>query len=389
MLDITNHGTFYWYSWKFLLTLASTPELRALIFNGRLYSHMQKLINVAESYKERAHKISKSTAPGIGLVDAIINSKKHLEKQYESYNPIRKLKSKEPKKESKKRETVSVNVKNEIAVEVKEEKKSELPDKPKPKRKKRRSKSKEESEYVTSMKPLVFDCATFKTHKYHPNALSKDAMNRIMLELQSLADSLPSCLTTTSSIYLRTDEQNLDRMKCLIIGPDETPYSLGCFEFDIQIPSNYPSSPPKVQIITTGNDSFRFNPNLYANGKVCLSLIGTWSGAPEEKWDPLVSTLLQVFISIQSLILVANPYYNEPGYQFRANDRANIDYNNRIQEGTTRLAILGQLKNTHSVFQDVIKTHCKFKKDEILQQCKDWNISQHMIDELTVELEKL
>ena len=46
----------------------------------------------------------------------------------------------------------------------------------------------------------------------------------------------------------------------------------------------------------------RFNPNLYNCGKVCLSLLGTWSGPG---WDPKTSTLLQVLISIQSLIMVA------------------------------------------------------------------------------------
>lgn len=45
----------------------------------------------------------------------------------------------------------------------------------------------------------------------------------------------------------------------------------------------------------------RFNPNLYNCGKVCLSLLGTWSGPG---WDPKTSTLLQVLISIQSLIMV-------------------------------------------------------------------------------------
>ena len=38
----------------------------------------------------------------------------------------------------------------------------------------------------------------------------------------------------------------------------------------------------------------RFNPNLYNDGKVCLSLLGTWEGAAGEKWNAQTSTLLQV-----------------------------------------------------------------------------------------------
>ena len=42
--------------------------------------------------------------------------------------------------------------------------------------------------------------------------------------------------------------------------------------------------------------SFRFNPNLYADGKVCLSLLGTWHGGDSsEKWDPVRSNLMQVW----------------------------------------------------------------------------------------------
>ncbi len=49
--------------------------------------------------------------------------------------------------------------------------------------------------------------------------------------------------------------------------------------------------PAQVQFLTTGGGTVRFNPNLYNCGKVCLSLLGTWSGP---SWQPGISTLLQV-----------------------------------------------------------------------------------------------
>lgn len=58
----------------------------------------------------------------------------------------------------------------------------------------------------------------------------------------------------------------------------------------------------------------RLNPNLYDNGKVCLSLLNTWSGSHKEMWIPNLSTMLQVLVSIQGLILNAKPYFNEPAY---------------------------------------------------------------------------
>lgn len=38
----------------------------------------------------------------------------------------------------------------------------------------------------------------------------------------------------------------------------------------------------------------QFNPNLYNCGKVCLSLLGTWSGGQGESWDPQASSAFQV-----------------------------------------------------------------------------------------------
>ena len=52
--------------------------------------------------------------------------------------------------------------------------------------------------------------------------------------------------------------------------------------------------------------TFRFNPNLYADGKVCLSLLGTWHGGDAtEKWDPLRSNLLQASL-VQVLLSLAS-----------------------------------------------------------------------------------
>ena len=80
----------------------------------------------------------------------------------------------------------------------------------------------------------------------------------------------------------------------LITGPCDTPYANGCFEFDVYFPQDYPNSPPLINLETTGNHTVRFNPNLYNDGKVCLSVLNTWHGRPEEKWNPQTSSFLQV-----------------------------------------------------------------------------------------------
>ena len=64
---------------------------------------------------------------------------------------------------------------------------------------------------------------------------------------------------------------------------------------------DYPKVPPLVHYISYVAD--KLNPNLYEDGKVCVSLLGTWSGKGTETWTPN-SNMLQLLVSIQGLILV-------------------------------------------------------------------------------------
>jgi len=67
-----------------------------------------------------------------------------------------------------------------------------------------------------------------------------------------------------------------DLFTIMIQGPSRTPYEDGLFFFDVQLPSDYPNSPPVFFYISYCSD--RLNPNLYEDGKVCVSLLGTWTG---------------------------------------------------------------------------------------------------------------
>ena len=50
--------------------------------------------------------------------------------------------------------------------------------------------------------------------------------------------------------------------------------------------------------------------------QVCLSLLGTWHGGHEsEKWNAASSSTFQIVMSIQSQIMVEDPYFNGGGKQ--------------------------------------------------------------------------
>ena len=197
---------------------------------------------------------------------------------------------------------------------------------------------------------------------------------KIQRELATYINSLP--MNYESSVYVRYDPNNIRNIKALIVGPKDTPYENGCYVFDIFIPNQYPNSPPKVNLQTTGGGSVRFNPNLYNSGKVCLSLLGTWSGSGGEKWNADTSTLLQVLVSIQSLILVENPYFNEPGYErdmhTERGKRMNFEYNDKRRLWNIMWAINDHLENPCIEFKDVIENHFKLKKNDIINTINKW-----------------
>jgi len=213
----------------------------------------------------------------------------------------------------------------------------------------------------------------YKSQLTKGSLIATKCLKRLSDEIPTLMDSIP--INYDASIFLRVDENKPMIMRALLTGPPQTPYDNGCFIFDIYLSDTYPTSPPNVNFSNTGR--MRFNPNLYNCGKVCLSILGTYSGPTpnnSEKWNPATSTLYQVLISIQSQILVDDPYFNEPGYESRNDKHATNEYNNRIRLYTMKHTMLDLLTNTNTYpeFRQVIKLHFLHKRDRILEVCSKW-----------------
>ncbi|KAI3977429.1 hypothetical protein MKX01_000342 [Papaver californicum] len=123
----------------------------------------------------------------------------------------------------------------------------------------------------------------------------------------------------------------------------------------------YPDTPPLVNYHA---HNLRINPNLYANGYVCLSLLNTWQGSSVERWTPGTSTMLQVLLTIQVLVLNEKPYFNEPGY---ANSRLPLYTKTFILSCRT---MLYTLKNSPKYFEDYVLRHFRLRAYTILAACK-------------------
>jgi len=249
---------------------------------------------------------------------------------------------------------------------------------------------------------------------------------KIYKELIEYQLNLP--IELSSSVFIRVVDVRLDLARALITGPEETPYGFGAFLFDIHL-TDYPRLAPKVKFLTTGGGRVRFNPNLYNCGKVCLSLLGTWVRIINRRnadrhvtialrpsvnltisklcfvsscsilmipslqsgpgWQSNQSTLLQVLVSIQGLILVPDPYFNEPGYSSGKNaphhQKMSAKYNANIRRQTMQVAMIEHLQKLVNVdergtprsvdypeFTEVMVRHFCLRADAIAEQVDGW-----------------
>ncbi|KAF9087619.1 hypothetical protein BGX23_007983 [Mortierella sp. AD031] len=149
----------------------------------------------------------------------------------------------------------------------------------------------------------------FLQSSYDTQHTDRAWFKRIAKEHAILSSSLPD------GIRVRAFEDRMDLLRVLIQGPDHTPYRNALFLFDFKLPSQFPSQPPIAFFHSWTGGIGRINPNLYEDGNVCLSLLNTWHGKDQtETWTPS-SSLLQLLISLQGLVLVPEPYYNEAGFE--------------------------------------------------------------------------
>jgi hypothetical protein len=103
---------------------------------------------------------------------------------------------------------------------------------------------------------------------------------------------------------------------------------------------------------------------------------GTWEGQQGESWNSAASTFLQVAVSIQSLIFVPKPFFNEPSFeqtmgtpQGDTNSRA---YNDNIRLRTIQWAMIDVIRNPPQHFADIVRTHFRLHRETVLRETRVW-----------------
>jgi ubiquitin-conjugating enzyme E2 R len=106
------------------------------------------------------------------------------------------------------------------------------------------------------------------------------------------------------------DDSNLYEWKIYVEGPKDSPYEGGIFELLMTFPNDYPMSPPTLKFV-----SEFWHPNVYSDGRVCISILhppgrDEMSGErPEERWLP-TQGVTSVVLSVMSMF--ADPNFSSP-----------------------------------------------------------------------------
>lgn len=187
------------------------------------------------------------------------------------------------------------------------------------------------------------------------SVIAPQTKKRLMKDIQIVREALME----EQGIWYHMEESNMTKGFAMIQGPPDTPYEGCLLLFSVQFPSDYPFSPPKVLFLTSDGKT-RFHPNLYVEGKVCLSILGTFSGPSWSGTQSLTSVLLSILGLLDN-----NPLAHEPAYAsgtlFDARHRDYADYVEhqmiRHMVETIQTFELGNSNHPWRPFEEIVNEH--------------------------------
>ena len=193
--------------------------------------------------------------------------------------------------------------------------------------------------------------------------ISAESAKRLLKDIKDITKR-PLC---NEGIFYKHDTEEMLKGYAMIIGPDYGLYAKGIYFFLFKFPTDYPFSPPIVEYCTNDGTT-RFNPNLYRQGKVCLSILNTWAGDSWTACQTIRSVLLHLL-----LLLNDKPLLNEPGVTESHVDY--VKYHKIIEYKNISYSIYEQyIRKTpdlfNILFKDEIKQHIQSNINEIHNTCK-------------------
>jgi ubiquitin-conjugating enzyme E2 N len=193
---------------------------------------------------------------------------------------------------------------------------------------------------IKSIKNSIFQ-KIFIEYKYNKKQkmLQSIISKRTFWEIRKLRQDRE--MLNTKGIDITENEENYRHFKGYIIGPKDTPYEGGKFNFEVYLPEEYPIE-PMIIIITTKI----FHPNVTINGKVIIDVLN-------DKWNASMSIKPMI---IHLLELLEKPNFNDCWNNIvegvLKNTKGRENYNTIARDWTLKYAINNNNNNNNSIFKN-------------------------------------
>lgn len=172
-------------------------------------------------------------------------------------------------------------------------------------------------------------------------SLSIPALNRLKAEEKNLITDAPECGFIASPQISADGLKDYSIWDIYITGCTDTLYAGTVLHAVIEFSFDYPITPPKMRFV-----SHMFHPNIYTDGKVCISTLHVADDdpsayeSPDEKWTPVHG--------IRTIVLGVISILNEPNIVSPANVDASKMFKDDYQryfKVVRELALKESLKN--------------------------------------------
>jgi len=174
------------------------------------------------------------------------------------------------------------------------------------------------------------------------------------------------------------DPADVFKWKIWIQGPGDSPYDSGIFQASMTFPHEYPMYPPALKI-----DSEFWHPNVFPDGRVCISILHPPGNdphgdeRPEERWLPTqtVATILLSFLSLLSDPNIFSPANVDASVEWRDNREAYIARCKKLVEKANKivpLKIRDNMPHPDSNPQERQKRIDKQKASEVVEHFNLW-----------------
>ncbi|CAM9686276.1 unnamed protein product [Scytosiphon promiscuus] len=100
---------------------------------------------------------------------------------------------------------------------------------------------------------------------------------------------------------IQPTDDDIMRWTAMLVGPDDTPFSGGCFNLEIEFPAEYPFKAPKVKFVTR-----IYHPNVKTDsGEICSDILN-------ENWGPTLNVTYVLNTIRQASRMLQEPHADNP-----------------------------------------------------------------------------